>query len=154
MSWRLTGRSARGDARWWFAAAVAATTAAAAAYWFDPKQGRSRRIRFSQRSAHIVRAAGSRIGRKSRYVSNTAIQRVKYWMAGGSPGFVDDRTLLDRVDSELFADPTIPRGSLNLEVEGMTVVLRGQLTSREEIERIEAAVRQVPVSGTSGACFT
>jgi hypothetical protein len=91
-----------------------------------------------------VRAAGSRIRRDSRYISKTVIQRVKHLVAGSAPAFVDDRTLLDRVESELFVDPTIPRGPLNLEVEGATVVLRGQLTSRAEIERVEAAVRQVP----------
>jgi hypothetical protein len=61
----------------------------------------------------------------------------------GSPGFADGGMLLDRVESELFEDRSIPHGRFNLEVEGTTVVLRGQLDSWADISRVEAAVMRV-----------
>jgi len=48
------------------------------------------------------------------------------------------------VESELFKDPTMPRGHMNLEVEGLTVVLRGELESLEEMEKVEGAVSRIP----------
>jgi hypothetical protein len=38
----------------------------------------------------------------------------------------------------------VPHGRFNLEVEGTTAVLRGQLDTTEEMHRLEAAVGRVP----------
>jgi hypothetical protein len=60
----------------------------------------------------------------------------------------EGRTLLDRVESELFANRSIPHGQLSFEVEDRTVVLRGQLDSPASIAEVEEAVRKIP--GVSG----
>jgi osmotically-inducible protein OsmY len=52
---------------------------------------------------------------------------------------MNDETLADKVESELFRDPTIPKGSLNVNAEHGTVVLRGTAKSRNQIERIMVA---------------
>lgn len=56
--------------------------------------------------------------------------------------------MLDRVESELFAETPIPKGRINLEVEGTTVVLRGQLESAEDIQFVEAATHRIPGVGS------
>ena len=65
-------------------------------------------------------------------------------VAGRPPAPADGRTLLDRVESELFEDRAVPHGRFNLEVEGTTAVMRGQLDSTEQMHRLEAAVARVP----------
>ena len=54
----------------------------------------------------------------------------------------DDLTLLDRVESQVFSDPTIPKGDINVMVVDGRAVLRGQV-SQPQIGAIEAAVRKV-----------
>jgi hypothetical protein len=145
MSWRLSPRSARrGDARWWVSAAVMAGLAAVGAYLLDPDRGRSRRTRIAERSSHIGRTTARRIARHMRYLASSASKRVKHLIVGGPQTYADGRMLLDRVESELFTDPTIPHGAMNLEAEGTKVILRGQLESQEQIDRVETAVRRIP----------
>jgi hypothetical protein len=148
MSWRLSPRSARrGDARWWLSAAVMAGSAATVAYLFDPDRGRSRRTRIAERTSHIVRTTRRRVLRHLRYLSTTVGKRVKYRIAGAHQTYAEGRILLDRVESELFKDPSIPHGAMNLEADRATIVLRGQLESTEQIDRIETAVRGIPGVG-------
>lgn len=130
--------------RRWVGAALIAAGSAAAAYFLDPDNGKARRIRVVERSAHVVRTAGRRVARESRYVFHTLRARARHLAVPGQPELVEGRTLLDRVESELFADRSIPHGRLNFEVEGTTVILRGELDSGDEMYRVEEAVRKVP----------
>src|SRR5438093_7561352 len=113
--------------RTWIGAAVLAACSAAATYYLDPNNGKARRIRVVERSGHLLRTARRRLVRESRYAFHTLMARARHLAAHEPPGFADGRTLLDRVESELFRDRSIPHGRLNLEVEGTTVILRGQL---------------------------
>jgi hypothetical protein len=119
-----------------------------AAYLLDPDKGKARRIEVVERSRHVARTTGRRIRREARYALHTVRARTEHLINGGPPDFAEDRTLLDRVESELFVNRSIPRGKLTFEVEGTTVILRGQLDSGDEMHRIEEAVRKVP--GVSG----
>ena len=149
MSWRLSRRAARrGDARWWLGATVVAGSAATAAYLLDPDRGRSRRTRIAERTSHFVRTTGRRVARHMRYLSSSVSKRVKHLLVGAPQTYAEGRMLLDRVESELFTDPGIPHGAMNLEADGTTIVLRGQLESDEQIDRIEAAVRRIPGVGS------
>jgi hypothetical protein len=123
-----TGR----DPRWWLGAGMIAGATIGAAYFLDPRKGRHRRERFARRARYGLKTAAGRS-----------------WHAVMSRGeeHVEDRTLLDRVESELFEDRSIPHGKFNLEVEGTTVVLRGQLDGPAEIARLEHAVGRVPGVG-------
>jgi osmotically-inducible protein OsmY len=130
--------------RWWIGAGVLAGAAAAAAYFLDPENGKARRIRFVERSGHVARVAEHRARRQARYVEHTVRGRLEHLTAGDRPRYAEDRTLLDRVESELFANRSIPHGKITFEVEGTTVILRGELASSDEMRRVEAAVREIP----------
>ena len=130
--------------RWWLGAAVLAAASAAAAFFLDPQNGRARRIRIVERSSHLARIAEHRARRQARYIEHTVRGRLGHLAGGDVPRYAEDRTLLDRVESELFANRSIPRGKITFEVEGTTVILRGQLDTAQEMERVEEAVRRVP----------
>jgi osmotically-inducible protein OsmY len=54
----------------------------------------------------------------------------------------DDR-LLDRVRSELFRDPTVPKGQINVSVEAGTVVLRGHVADDATKDAVERRARSI-----------
>ena len=54
----------------------------------------------------------------------------------------DDLTLVDRVESELFADPGVPKGKINIDAEDGRVILRGEVEPGQ-ISQIEMAVRRI-----------
>jgi osmotically-inducible protein OsmY len=56
----------------------------------------------------------------------------------------NDVTLARKVESDLFRDPDVPKGRINVNAEGGIIVLRGELGRREQIEAVEAAVRRIP----------
>lgn len=56
----------------------------------------------------------------------------------------DDNTLRDRIESEAFRHDTAPHGEYNLNVEDGVAVLRGQLSSEADIQRLIELVAQVP----------
>jgi hypothetical protein len=63
-------------------------------------------------------------------------------LARTGAGETDDLTLLDRVESEVFRDPAIPKGDINVMVVDGKAVLRGQV-AEPQIGAIETAVRKV-----------
>src|SRR5260221_2032507 len=113
-----------------------------AAYLLDPERGRSRRTEIARRLGGIgleanrmaqrttVRATDKASGIKSRVLSRTGSAET------------DDLTILDRVESEVFRDPAIPKGGINVMVVEGKAVLRGQV-EEPQIGAIEAAVRKV-----------
>lgn len=130
--------------RWWVGAAVLAAASAAAAYFLDPQNGKARRIKVVERSGHLARTAERRTTRQVRYVAHTVQGKIRHLGGGDMPRLAEDRTLLDRVESELFANRSIPHGKITFEVEGTTVILRGQLDSADEMQKVEDAVRKIP----------
>lgn len=130
--------------RWWFGAALLTAASAAAVYFFDPQNGKGRRIRLVERSSHLARTLERRTTREARYAWHTVRGKVEHLAVGDESRYAEDRTLLDRVESELFADRSIPHGRITFEVEGTTVILRGQLDSAEEMHHVERAVRKIP----------
>jgi hypothetical protein len=151
MSWRMKTRTdarpGRPGARWWLGAGLVAAGTLAGAYLLDPIEGHARRTRIAERTGHAVRRTRKRIAREFRFVGKSLSGRVGHFIDHNPPEFVEGPTLLDRVESELFEDRSIPHGRFNLEVEGTTVILRGQLDSWMDITRIEAAVRKIPGVG-------
>jgi len=55
----------------------------------------------------------------------------------------NDATLAHKVESEVFRDPTLPKGRMNINAENGVVVLRGVADSRDQIERITASTLAV-----------
>lgn len=143
-------RSAGQPSRWrvWLVAVGSAATAAGAGvmYLFDPQQGRRRRHLAVDRTRAAIRHTGRRAGRWGRRLSAETygtVQRVRHRWDRAEPA-ANDETLADRVKSEIFRDPTVPQGRVNLNVEDGVVVLRGQLDRPEQIRDLTEAARKVP----------
>jgi osmotically-inducible protein OsmY len=134
--------------RWWMSVVAVGGGALIIGYFLDPKFGHSRRKRLAARSSHMARLTTMRIRRGARYLGTAAYRRMLHRLRPVPASRVEGRTLLDRVESELFANRSIPHGRLNFEVEDTTVVLRGELDSRASIAGVEDAVRRIP--GVSG----
>jgi hypothetical protein len=107
-------------------------------YFLDPDRGRSRRAVTADRVAGLARRAGRRIDRGFRYVRSTAAGMNERVQRSGSTSeeWINDETLAHKVESELFRDQTIPKGSINVNAEHGTVVLRGVVETQDQIEQI------------------
>jgi osmotically-inducible protein OsmY len=83
----------------------------------------------------------TRVAQRSTVLATDRAAGIKARVLRGD-GSTDDLTLLDRVESEIFRDPSIPKGDINLMVVDGRAVIRGQV-SEPQIGAIEAAVRKV-----------
>ncbi len=103
---------------------TAAGFGAALAYFFDPDRGRTRRIRAKDQSLATFRRIGRRTQRLRRA---TGAETYGLWQkathrtpAEPEP---DDATLAHKVESEVFGDPSVPKGKINVNAEDGVVVL-------------------------------
>ena len=73
-------------------------------------------------------------------------------LASGSGGRLDDVTLAgdsddarltEKVKSEIFRDPEVPKGQINVNAEYGKVVLRGEVESEDMVQRLVEAARNV-----------
>ena len=145
MSWRMSKRTdtSNNRMRWWLGAGILTASAALSAYFLDPVRGHGRRVRVAERTGHIARQTRTNAARKARYMSKTMTARARHFIEPVPAAPAEGRALLDRVESELFEDRSIPHGRLSLEVEGTTVVVRGEIDSREQMTQIEDAIREI-----------
>ena len=142
---QLAGR--RSGPTWGTAAVIGVLGGAAgaiAAYLSDPQRGRARRARLIDQGGSSLRRAGRQIGRVGGAVTSAAEGRLQAMREGGSRvGPTDDVTLRDRAESELFRDPSVPKGSINISVERGVLVLRGEVPDpamRDRLEREAEAI--------------
>ena len=142
----LAARGRRGPG--WMGAlalgAVGAGLGAVAAMLVGSVRGRTRRARLVDQSAAVLRRAGREVERETRRVGAAVEGRMAAIRAAGEHDGADpgnDATIADRVQSELFADPSIPKGDLNVNVEHGILVLRGEVPDdamrRQLIERAQ-----------------
>jgi hypothetical protein len=126
-------------------AAIAAVVGALAAYFLDPDRGRSRRAQTRDRLAGMTRRAGERLARTSRYVTATAEGKARALThsGNGSGEAPNDAVLAHRVESELFRDPTVPKGRLNINAEHGVVYLRGVTDNPDQIRALEDQTRRI-----------
>lgn len=124
---------------------LAGTIGATLAFFFDPDRGRYRRNQARDRVAGVLHRALRRGRRRVRYttaeLAGVGKRLTHIRPENDSP---DEVTLAQRVESEVFRDPAVPQGQVNINVEDGIVVLRGQLQRPEQISSLEAAVRKVP----------
>jgi hypothetical protein len=124
----------------------AAGAGAVAAFLLDPARGRARRAQLTDQAAATVRRLGRRgeqAARRARAAVNGRIQALRA-ASDRMPKPTDDATVTDRVRSEIFRDPSVPKGSININVERGIVVLRGEVPDEamrhqlvDRVERIE-----------------
>jgi hypothetical protein len=125
-------------------AMLGAAAGAVATFLLDPDRGRSRRARYGDQARALIRRGTRRAEQIGRLAASTAAGRMEAarHLGGGDPD-LNDATLAAKVETDLFRDPTLPKGNLNINVERGVVVLRGQVDSdaqRTEIERRAAAI--------------
>ena len=113
----------------------------AAAFFFDPERGRSRRGEIARRLGGVGLEA-NRIAQRTTVLAGDKAAGIKSRVTRSRGGETDDLTLLDRVESEVFRDPAMPKGDINVMVVEGRAVLRGQVPE-PQIGAIEAAVRKV-----------
>jgi hypothetical protein len=126
-----------------------AAAGAAAVYFFDPQQGRARRARFIDWSGARLRRGWRTLNQLGMRTSSNAAalpQRMVSLRSGSRP--VDDLTLRDRIESEVFGNPDLPKGQINIDVSSGVVTIRGQVDNAFQIATVEKAVLKVP--GVSG----
>ena len=113
-----------------------------AAYFLDPERGRARRAEVAQRLGDVGSEA-NRIAQRTTILASDRASGIKSRvLTRTGSAETDDLTLLDRVESEVFRDPAIPKGDINVMVVEGKAVLRGQV-AEPQIGAIEAAVRKV-----------
>ncbi len=113
-----------------------------AAYFLDPERGRARRADISRRLSGMGLEANRMAQRTTVLATDRAAGIKSRVLSGVGNAETDDLTLLDRVESEVFKDPAIPKGDINVMVVEGKAVLRGQV-AEPQIGAIEAAVRKV-----------
>ena len=114
-------------------------------YFFDPERGRTRRAQFMDWSGARLRRgqrALDQVVKRTGDSASTLPQRMVRLQTGPRP--VDDLTLKDRVESEIFCSPDLPKGQINFDVESAVVTVRGQVDNALQIAKIEKAVLKVP----------
>jgi hypothetical protein len=133
-------REPRG-AGWVGTALIAAGTAAAgaiAAFLLDPSRGRARRARLVDQGGATIRRAARQAGRAAHAALSTASGRLAAarHAGDGDEAFLDDVTLSSKVETRLFRDPSVPKGTININVERGIVVLRGEVPDAEMRDRL------------------
>ena len=134
----------RGKAFWWAVGSSIATMLLT--HIFDPQLGRRRRNMLRERGMARSRRAWramSGMWRKSTADAYGMSHKIVH-LVPRTTEVVDDETLLQRVESQLFRDRHIPKGNLNISAEHGTLILRGEVHAADEITRIEDRVRHVP----------
>jgi hypothetical protein len=131
--------------RSWVVAAVVGTSLA---YFFDGDDGIRRRQQLRDRSRAWSRRIRERLDRHIEYsggrIDRSAQERLQ--MEQHDNPNPDDNTLRDRIESEVFGDPNVPKGEYNLNVVDGIAELHGQLESQDDIDtliQMVGAVRDV-----------
>ena len=118
---------------------------AAAAYFLDPDSGARRRNTTRDRALALTR-------RGSRKVENaaTAASSQAYGAAQKAAAAIreeeppaNDQALAHKVETEIFRDPDVPKGKINVDAANGVVSLRGEVEDESMIERLEKAARKV-----------
>lgn len=113
-----------------------------AVYFLDPEHGRARRAEVARRLGGLGLQANRLAQRTTVLATDRAAAVRARVLSRTGAAEADDLTILDRVESEVFRDPAIPKGDINVMVVEGKAVLRGQV-DESQIGAIEAAVRKV-----------
>ena len=125
-----------------FAAGLAA--GAGVLYFVDSVSGRRRRRISGERAASSVRRAWRRTVRRGRRVRSTAYgatQSVRH--RHEEPKDLDDTTLARKVETELFRDPNVPKGQININAQRGLVQLRGEVPNADMLDALVERTRKV-----------
>ena len=93
------------------------------AFLFDPISGKRRRAQLGQRVPAFFRRRGRQLGRESS---------------------LNDPTLAHKVETEIFRDPDVPKGDINVQARDGIVELRGEVPRSELIDELVERTRRIP----------
>jgi gas vesicle protein len=124
---------------------------AAAMFILDPQNGSRRRSLARDQAIKarntVDRTVTEDLPKRAEYLSGFAEgakHRVKEMADGGSDRRPENEAVLvDRVLSQVFRDPELPKGDINVDANGTTVYLRGAVDDDELAMDIEKRVRAV-----------
>ena len=117
--------------------ALGGLAGALVAFLTDPQRGRARRAQLLDQGAATVRSAGREATRAVRSATSLAEGKIEALTEGGSRvAPIDDVTIRDRAETELFRDASVPKGTINISVERGILVLRGEVPDAEMRERL------------------
>jgi osmotically-inducible protein OsmY len=114
-------------------------------FFFDPISGRTRRSRLRQRVPALVRRGGRSAGRLGRVAGAEAygLKQKAVHLREEPKEDLNDPTIEAKVETELFRDPEVPKGQINVNVQEGVVQLRGEVQSEELIETLVARARGI-----------
>jgi osmotically-inducible protein OsmY len=115
---------------------------AALSYFFDPENGRRRRKMAGDRLAAMFRRHGKRLVKSTAAQANALSKQATHLREEPKPQ-PDDVTLARKVETEIFREPDVPKGKINVNAENGKVVLRGEVDSAELIEDLVSKARKV-----------
>jgi osmotically-inducible protein OsmY len=120
---------------------------ALAMYMFDRERGRRRRHMLRDR----LRARVRRMRRSTAHLERAVAaeiygdwHRIAHRVPRTTTGMADDETLCQRVESQLFRDPRVHKGDLNINCEHGMVILRGEVDRSADIADLDERVRRIP----------
>jgi osmotically-inducible protein OsmY len=119
-----------------------AALGAALVYFFDPDNGKRRRRLALDRLAGLSRRHGKRVTRAAASQARGLTKKAAH-LREQRKAQPDDVTLARKVESELFRDPDVPKGKIDVNAENGKVVLRGEADSAEMIEQLVGKAHQV-----------
>jgi osmotically-inducible protein OsmY len=115
---------------------------AALAYFFDPENGKRRRKMMVQRLAALSRRHGERVVGGTVAQGQALKQKATHLREEPKPQ-PDDVTLARKVETEIFREPEVPKGKINVNAENGKIVLRGEVDSAEMIDELVSKARKV-----------
>jgi osmotically-inducible protein OsmY len=113
-------------------------------YFFDPQQGRRRRAMARDRAAAFFRRRvrqGSQLAGSAAAQAEALKQKATHLQEEPKQP-PDDVTLARKVETEIFRDPDVPKGQINVNAENGTVYLRGEV-EQQLISDLEERARKV-----------
>jgi hypothetical protein len=126
-------------------AALGAIAGALAAFFLDPDRGRSRRARYGDQAAGLLRRGLGGAERAGRIVGSTAEGKLSALRnANNGDRDLNDAELAHAIETELFRDPSVPKGQINVNVERGIAVLRGEVGTSAERDALAKRVARMP----------
>lgn len=125
---------------------LAGAAGALLAFFLDPDRGKRRRKVSRDRVGAAVRGAARQVGRLGRRTASDTYglaQKITH-LKPERPPDLEDAGLAQKVQTELFRDPDVPKGRINVNVEHGIVVLRGEVDRPEQVRELEERARGIP----------